>query len=192
MAQLAEMGVAIPDEYRGGMAMAGDWQTTSVKVIPSRDEENDKAGASSTGVRKKRKHEGDGEEEEEEEERGADPGQSVSKSWGQLTREYPGGPQEDEDLDALLASTKRVKKAKPSTTEEEGPGEGDIKQEASDEVLKKEGDEGDPAAAPENEQAPRVKEEEPTDAAAPGVKSEPEEPASGVVFKKRKPKAMRK
>lgn len=190
MTQLAEMGVAIPDEYRGDLAMAGDWQTTSVKVIPSKDEENDKAGASSTGVRKKRKLEGDGEEEEEE--RGADPGQSVSKSWGQLTREYPGGPQEDEDLDALLASTKSVKKAKPSTTEEEGPGEGDIKQEASDEIPKKEGDEGDSAVAPESEQAPCVKEEGPTDAAAPGVKSEPEEPASGVVFKKRKPKAMRK
>lgn len=192
MTQLAEMGVAIPDEYRGDLAMAGDWQTTSVKVIPPKDEENDKAGASSTGVRKKRKLEGDGEEEEEEEERGADPGQSVSKSWGQLTREYPGGPQEDEDLDALLASTKSVKKAKPSTTEEGGPVERDIKQEASDEIPKEEGDEGDSAVAPESEQAPRVKEEGPTDAAAPGVKSEPEEPASGVVFKKRKPKAMRK
>lgn len=178
MAQLAEMGVAIPDEYRGDMALAGEWQTVSEKVIGA---DGEKTGPS-LGVRK-RKHEGD--EEEEEAKREAE--RFVSKGWGSRTREYPGA-QDDADLDALLESTKDVKKAKPSTSEAT-PKEND--KEAIDALAK---GEDDPAAA-ESEQMPQTK-KEPSEAAAvppaPVAKSEPEEASTGVVFKKRKPKVMRK
>ena len=53
MAQLADMGVAIPEEYRRDMALAGDWQTTSVKVIRD-DNENGKPATKSIGVRKRK------------------------------------------------------------------------------------------------------------------------------------------
>ncbi|OJJ82177.1 putative formin binding protein [Aspergillus glaucus CBS 516.65] len=189
MAQLVEMGVAIPEEYRRDMALAGDWQTTSVKVIRDDNEEGNPA-AKSIGVRK-RKAEGDADGEEEQEE----PERFVSKGWGSTVRKYPGAQSEDEDLDALLASTKNVKKVKPSK-EDEGPEEEGVKKETADDgaPTKSEGEEA-AAPAPESEQA-SIKQEEPSDttsAPAP-VKNETEEPepTGGVVFKKRKPKAMRK
>lgn len=189
MAQLVEMGVAIPEEYRRDMALAGDWQTTSVKVIRD-DNEKGNPASKSIGVRK-RKAEGDADEEEEQEE----PEQFISKGWGSTMRKYPGGQSENEDLDALLASTKNVKKVRPSE-EDEGPEEGVKKEAAGDALTKSEGDEAAAvAAAPESEQAP-IKQEEPSDttSTATPVKNETEEPkpTGGVVFKKRKPKAMRK
>lgn len=186
MAQLAEMGVAIPDEYRRDMALAGDWQTTSVRVIQPQNEEG-KPVNTSIGVRK-RKAEGDAEGGEEQEE----PERLVSKGWGSTTRQYPGAQGDDEDLDALLASTKSVKKVKPSKADEGLEGEG-VKEEPSDDKAPTKS-ERDETAAPESEQAPRIKEEEkPDDTPAPAVNNEPEESRpAGVVFKKRKPKAMRK
>lgn len=191
MAQLVEMGVAVPEEYRRDMALAGDWQTTSVKVIRDDNEEGNPA-AKSIGVRKRKAEGGaDGEEEQEEPER------LVSKGWGSTMRKYPGAQGEDEDLDALLASTKNVKKVKPSM-EDEGPAEEGVKKETADDdaPTKSEGEEAAAAApAPESEQAP-IKQEEPSDttSAPTPVKNETEkpEPTGGVVFKKRKPKAMRK
>ncbi|KAA8648633.1 putative formin binding protein [Aspergillus tanneri] len=102
MAQLADMGVAIPEEYRGDMALAGEWQTISETVI-GLDADRQKSKLS-LGVRK-RKHEGD--EEEEEAKKEAE--RFVSKAWGSRTRQYPGA-QDDTDLDELLASTKDIKK----------------------------------------------------------------------------------
>lgn len=189
MAQLADMGVAIPEEYRRDMALAGDWQTTSVKVIRD-DNENGKPATKSIGVRK-RKAEGDADGDEEQEE----PERLVSKGWGTTTRKYPGAQGEDEDLDALLASTKNVKKVKPSTENEMSEVEGVKKEAADDNVPKSEGEAAAATPAQESKQAP-IKQEEPIDitSAPPSVKNEVEEPdpAGGVVFKKRKPKAMRK
>ncbi|PWY80591.1 hypothetical protein BO70DRAFT_406580 [Aspergillus heteromorphus CBS 117.55] len=192
MAQLAEMGIAIPDEFRGEMALAGEWQTTSEKVVRSED---DAKADISVGVRK-RKHE---ERDEEEEEAKREAERFVSKGWGSRTRQYPGA-QEDTDLDALLESTKDIKKAKPSIpanaalTKEPEPLKGQFI------PIKLEGDAG--ASEPD---APK-KEEPETDAPAqvkveetesilsvPAATHEPEDaPAAGVVFKKRKPKIMRK
>ncbi|CEN59389.1 hypothetical protein ASPCAL01840 [Aspergillus calidoustus] len=176
MAQLAEMGVAIPDEYRRDMALAGDWQTVSEKVIRAQDEEETQQ--STLGVRK-RKHDLD--EEEEEAKREAE--RFVSKGWGSATRRYPGA-QEDEDLDALLASTKDAKKAKISGAEAEKGAS------AKEEDQANEG-------APVSEDADQThlpKEEDTTGdkPSIPPASKEPEEPTVGVVFKKRKPKAMRR
>lgn len=188
MAQLAEMGISIPEEFRGDMALTGDWQTTSVQVIQPENEEYEKEGKGAEGRGigvHKRKHEGHDEEEDYDDGagHGREPGKIVSKGWGQRTKEYPG---DDEDLDALLASTKNVKKVKPSVPEGEEPSEdvpGPVKEEGGDTAVK-------------SEEASQVKEEEPSGAAGarpePPVKDEPGEPTSGVVFKKRKPKAIRK
>lgn len=187
MAQLAEMGISIPEEFRGDMALTGDWQTTSVRVIQPEDGEGEKEGKGAEGrgigVRK-RKHAGHDEEDYDDGAGyGREPEKIVSKGWGQRTKEYPG---DDEDLDVLLASTKNVKKVKPSVPEGEEPSEnvpGPVKEEGGDTAIK-------------SEEASQVKEDEPSGAAASGpeppAKDEPGEPASGVVFKKRKPKAIRK
>ncbi|KAJ0425191.1 hypothetical protein BJY00DRAFT_274934 [Aspergillus carlsbadensis] len=175
MAQLAEMGVAIPDEYRRDMALAGDWQTVSEKAIRAEDEETQH---STLGVRK-RKHDLD--EEEEEAKREAE--RFVSKGWGSATRRYPGA-QEDEDLDALLASTKDVKKAKISGEEAEKGAS------AKEENRANEG----ASASEDPDQTQQPKEEDPSED-KPSISialKELEEPTAGVIFKKRKPKAMRK
>ena len=186
------MGVSIPDEFRGEMALAGDWQTTSITPIQQPEEDGEGKPIKSIGVRKRKHEGGEGGEGEEDEEQNEEH-RFVSKGWGSRTREYPGAREDNEDLDALLASTKSVKKAKPTKEEEEE--EGTTKKEPADDVpaaattttIK---GEDDTAAAPEANQPLPVKEE--SSSAAP-VKSEreAEEPA-GVVFKKRKPKAIRK
>ncbi|KAL2869873.1 putative formin binding protein [Aspergillus lucknowensis] len=172
MAQLADMGVAIPEAYRGDMALAGDWQTVSEKVIRPEDSETQPT----LGVRK-RKHELD--EEEEEAKREAE--RFVSKAWGSATRQYPGA-QEDGDLDTLLASTKEVKKTKISGADHEASGK--------DENQPHEG----VAANEDSDQPPKLKEEEASGdrSSLPAATNEPDETTTGIVFKKRKPKAMRK
>lgn len=179
MAQLAEMGIAIPDEYRGDMALAGEWQTLSeTKVEPQAAE----GAAKALGVRK-RKHEG--EEEEEEEAHAAE--QAVSKGWGSRMRTYPGAQDDDEDLDALLASTKDLKKTKTSTPaaepEEQKPEltPSNVKEEAPD------------SKGPETIEPTQVKAEETGGISAPPTEEKPQsEEAPDFVFKKRKPKVMKK
>ena len=109
LAQLAAMGVAVPEDYRREMAMAGDWQTVSERLVyedvkKEEDTEDVKpalpTGDSSKiniGVRK-RKFEGQDEEEEAGE-------KVVRKGWGSTIRAYPGTNQ-DPDLDALLNENK--------------------------------------------------------------------------------------
>ncbi|GKZ82170.1 hypothetical protein AnigIFM56816_006975 [Aspergillus niger] len=187
MAQLAEMGIAIPEEYRSEMALAGEWQTLSEKVVQPSEESK---ASQSLGVRK-RKHE---ERDEEEEEAKQEAERFVSKGWGSRTRVYP-GVQEDTDLDALLESTKDIKKGKSAAPAESAPEPEPEK--ASDSVkgqflpVKSEGD----AAAPETGEPSQVKQESETapSEAVPVTKEELEDaPATGVVFKKRKAKVMRK
>lgn len=180
MAQLADMGISVPEEFRGDMAMAGDWQTVSQKVIRSEDPETPDQSGLSVGVRK-RKHEGDEEDEDQETK------MFVSKGWGSRFREYPGTTQDDGDLDSLLESTKDIKKTKPTATgtvghESSGDSEAPVKREEETKV-------------PESDKPSRPKEEEADSedkSATPAVKNEAEDAAPEVVFKKRKPKAMRK
>lgn len=178
IAQLADMGIAIPQEFRGDMAMAGDWQTVSQKVIRPEDSKTSDTSGLSVGVRK-RKHEKDEDDEDQETK------MFVSKGWGARIREYPGA-QNDGDLDALLESTKDIKKSRPTASDtvvQEGSGD-------SETPIKREEE-----APTEHERPsqPKGEEQSPTDKTSiPPVKSEEEEPAPEVVFKKRKPKAMRK
>ncbi|KAJ5679461.1 hypothetical protein N7462_007705 [Penicillium macrosclerotiorum] len=113
MAQLAELGVAIPEEYRADMALAGEWQTLSETNVDS--QEGLEGAAKSIGIRK-RKHNG---EEEEEGVSGNPSERLVSKGWGSRMKIYPGAEDDDEDLDALLASTKDLKKNKTPAPDSE-------------------------------------------------------------------------
>ncbi|KAJ5722150.1 hypothetical protein N7488_000185 [Penicillium malachiteum] len=180
MAQLVEMGVAIPQEYRAEMALAGEWQTLSVTKLDSEAE----GAAKSIGVRKRKL---EGEEEEEIPE-------YVTKGWGSRMKIYPGAQEEDDgDLDALLASTKDLKKAKTETPVVQSE---EVKEETG--PLPKTEDENTDSKlsiAPVSEEgssAP-VKAEEADDSSAPPASAAPtNDEGSGVVFKKRKAKAMRK
>ncbi|KAK6200645.1 hypothetical protein LQW54_009688 [Pestalotiopsis sp. IQ-011] len=184
--QLAEMGIDIPTELRGDMAMASEWQVTNTRIVddtPKTDEDGKvKVEGVATGVRKRVKREG---EEEEE-----DAMQSLFKKprkWGRDTKQAAA---EDADLDALLSGTlapMKKEKAEESSTEA---------------VIKQDSDEEADAGAPlkrepsnEGQGISSTIKSESESADTTTVKTEvasegnPDVPA--VVFKKRKPKAVR-
>ncbi|CAG8906552.1 unnamed protein product [Penicillium egyptiacum] len=183
MAQLAAMGVAVPQEFRADMALAGDWQTTSETVIEIK--QGLEGPTKSVGIRK-RKFEG----EEEGDEHAPEP--IVNKGWGSRTRQYPGA-QEEEGLDDLLASTKDIKRTKTFTPKVEL----DEQETATKQSIFTTKTEDDPpkTEAQETNGLIEVKTEEPAQSSVEPVideKPQSEDAAPGVVFKKRKPKAMRK
>lgn len=95
-AQLAEMGIAVPEHARAEMAMVGDWQTIARKPVPESEQSTD--DKLNIGVRK-RKFEGDEDPEAVEE-------TIMRKGWGSTTRRYPGKEDHvDEDLDTLIAQS---------------------------------------------------------------------------------------
>ena len=114
MAQLAEMGVSVPAEFRKENAMAGDWEVVSQRVITPdptigdtavKQEEN--KDAVSVGIRK-RKADGDDEEEAEQ--------ASVRRrKWGTDVKALP---DDEADLDALLGASASTVRRKPIEQEE--------------------------------------------------------------------------
>lgn len=100
-AQLAEMGIAVPESARANVAMPGDWQTLSRKVVAEPAADVDEK--LNIGVRK-RKFEN---QEEEEEEAGE---VVVKRGWGSTTKTYPTSTSTSESLDSLLASSFSKKK----------------------------------------------------------------------------------
>jgi hypothetical protein len=170
------------------MALAGEWQTLSETKI-----EEPEGAAKSVGVRK-RKHDGD---EEDEEDEGGNPSERlVSKGWGSRMRVYPGAQNDDDDegLDALLASTKDLKKSKvppPDADLEEPKSAEETKPELASSVKKEE--EAAESKDQETDSPAHVKTEEPSGVLAGPTEEKPSvEDAPGPVFKKRKAKVMRK
>jgi hypothetical protein len=185
IAQLAEMGVAVPEEFRRDMALAGEWQTLSETKIDAT--QGIDGPTKSVGVRK-RKHEG---EEEEDDEHAPEP--IVNKGWGSRMKQYPGA-QDDEGLDDLLASTKDISKTKTFTPKVELEGQETTTGEsnASAKITAKKEDEPIKAETQETTMT-KVKTEEPAQVAEPtDEKPQSEDAVPGVVFKKRKAKTMRK
>ncbi|KAJ5138605.1 uncharacterized protein N7515_003453 [Penicillium bovifimosum] len=198
MAQLAEMGVAIPQEFRADLALAGEWQTTSeTRIEPVQG--GLEGPTKSVGVRK-RKHEGEGEEEDEH---ASEP--VVNRGWGSRMRQYPGA-QEDESLDDLLASTKDITKKKTFTPKVE-LNEQETASEQPTPIAKQEDDEIKPEPeVPKTSGFVEVKTEFKTEEPARTLaeetvqtldpvaedKQQTADAAPDVVFKKRKPKVMRK
>ncbi|MCJ1248374.1 hypothetical protein MMC30_005591 [Trapelia coarctata] len=185
LAQLAELGVAVPEDYRREVAMAGDWQVMSQRGLyeteDSKKEEGEddekKPSGLNVGVRKRKL---EGQEDEEES------GQPIARRvWGSTTRTYPGMGGDENDLDALLATTSTLRRdpGLGAATPTELP------------IMKDEPD--------SKSDLPAVKREESLDEsnalltaatidAGALAKREDEDPAeAGLMFKKRKPKPTR-
>lgn len=95
VAQLADMGVAIPEEYRKDMAIAGDWQTLSgTRANKSKNERKD---ALSHGVRKRKQ-----EDVENEEEESAVLDQPHQPSWGSRFKSYTSNDDKSLDIGSLM------------------------------------------------------------------------------------------
>ena len=188
LAQLAEMGVAIPEEYRKEMAMAGDWRILSEQVIydplnKGEDGGDVKPSGLNIGVRKRRPDEAEEELEEMQEPR------TKRKVWGSATRRYPGD--EAEDLDQLLNSTATsLKKEEPVKQEE-----------SSDTSLVRPGQGAMVKAEKQSPAVPNIKKEESSEGPGPLDSTTEKAPADVKVeeaaeeinnpFKKRKPKAVK-
>jgi hypothetical protein len=183
LAQLAEMGIAVPDEFRAEMAMAGDWKVVSQKPLEDTTTED----PLSVGVRK-RKYEG----QEEEEEAG---GLVARHGWGSTSRRYPGtGNGAAPNLDALLSGVTSVKKEEmaPDLKKEESEDKSALLGARDEEIRVK----NDPETLATT-RTPTVKKEESTDSSEPVIASlhsiptAEEAVGAGVIFKKRKPKSTR-
>jgi len=182
LAQLAEMGVSIPDEFRPEMAMAGEWQVTSERIIEPEDGEK-KPDALALGIRKRVL-------DEEE----LEAAEIKKRRWGSTYRTHP-TEEDNGDLDALLGNVTRKGKEPAMTVAKEEP-----KRE-----IKEEPEEGGTQVAPaqdSKEYKPDGIKREPSDGetaisfALPPLdatlKDEGDEPSvPGVVFKKRKAKNIR-
>lgn len=198
MQQLVDMGIAVPDEFRKEVALAGEWERVSVKPVVTAEtmrvkSEGGEANIDSLafGIRK-RKFEDQIEEE-------AIHAVAKRQAWGSKFKAYPGkGGTGDADLDALLGGL---------VTKQEVTADTDI--EVKPEVA---WSGVEPAIVPEYQQVSEGKGEEAQPnadisdkAAVPetletGIKPEeevklsaiPELPGGSIVFKKRKPKVAKK
>ncbi|KAL9130180.1 MAG: hypothetical protein Q9217_001574 [Psora testacea] len=198
--QLAEMGIAVPEDFRREMAMAGDWQTTAERAIYDtpvmregiKEEEGFgamKEASLNVGVRK-RKYEG----QEEDEEVGE---KVVRKGWGSTTRTYPGAAGEEDDLDALLQNTSEVKRKGGVMAASKWEETGSPAERTSSDLVKPDDasfttdmppiKKGDSTAIRSNTDVMPAH----TIGEAPVVKQEHGPPRVGVVFKKRKSKTTR-
>jgi hypothetical protein len=163
------MGVSIPDEFRPDMAMAGEWQVTSERVVEENGEK--KPDAVALGVRKRAV-----EDEEEEAE-------AKKLRWGSRYKTHP-VEEDNADLDALLSNVTR-KEEIPAVKPEAGIVKEEIKQETKAEAPQPEGVKKEPS-----EEEGKISEVIPPSDVA--IKAEGEEQAApGVVFKKRKAKNIR-
>ncbi|KAF5664470.1 formin binding protein [Fusarium heterosporum] len=168
--QLAEMGVAIPSDFRPEMAIPGQWTVTNTRIIETKTEDEDaKIETRANGVRKREVT-----EEEKEEEDAVRSLFKKPRRWGRDSKAMP--QQEDQELDALLSGSTFTSRP--------------VKEEAD--IVKKEDDDATPEETVKTQDAEAVKTEAPD--IEPLIKPEPEEAESGVptvVFKKRKPKGIR-
>lgn len=183
LAQLAEMGISIPGELRSGMAIPGEWQVTSERIIDPEETEK-KPEALALGVRKR--------VVDEEE---AELNEAKKRRWGSTYRTHP-VEDGDDDLDALLSNATR--KGKEPATKVELKEE--VKQETSEaksEDFSGVAGETEPANAADPAGIKREFSDgdtKPIDSLPPidGVKQEADEQSGpGVIFKKRKAKNIR-
>jgi hypothetical protein len=178
MAQLASLGVAVPEDFRRENAMAGDWQTVSQRVIweteSSKTEEQD-IKYMSTIEDKKRKL---GDEDE------IVPELKEGKRRPRYGRDIKALPDDDEDLEALLGATTSVKKK--IKTEPARDIETEAKENTKAELTKD--SEKELVAVPDSKVKLEAQENETLE--TPTVDTESGE-LFGSIFKKRKPKTLR-
>lgn len=178
------MGIAVPEEYRKDMSLAGEWETVSERILTPRanNKEDEESAKLNIGVRKRKL-----ENDEDDEEAARLAAKPTHKGWGNTTLSYPGAVDEDDDLDALLSKTTTIKrtddsKTKPDLEPQEANGEAGSKSA----TIKADAD-LDPATV--------VKKEEPETTDSPKIPPAPESQGSeglpSVVFKKRRNKAAK-
>lgn len=172
--QLAALGVAVPDEARGNMALKGEWTVVKEEVVGEINE-NGEYKALNKGVRKRKL----GDEEAERELAGETI--TKKKGWGQTYKSLPGRGGDDEDMEALFGGQKTEVKqetaeAKPYIKDEVKEEEGVMGEEAPKSVL------DIPTEQEEADRKAKLAE------AAVTLKMEPnaDAPTLPVVFKKRK------
>ncbi|KAL4726629.1 hypothetical protein ACLX1H_005517 [Fusarium chlamydosporum] len=161
--QLAEMGVAMPSDFRPEMAMPGEWQVTNTRIIEKSEQDGEvKVETRANGVRKR-----EATEDEKEEENAMQGLFKKPRRWG---RDSKAMPQEDHELDALLSGSTFT----PRAVKEEA-----VKEESEDDKkdIKKEEDDETTIQVKEEETSP-VKTEAPDVETL--IKPEPEEAESGV------------
>ncbi len=163
--QLAGLGVNIPGQLRGDMAMVGEWTVTSTRTIGEAQGD----GAAATTGRKRELEKTEDQLAEEEAVRGLF---KRPKKWGRDSRTEPA--QNDAELDALLT--------RPLTrpTKEEPAAKVPVKMEDSTE-----GD-GQQGGAEKTTEAPPIIKQESGSPTADLPESGETAPAATVVFKKRK------
>ncbi|KAK4444497.1 hypothetical protein QBC34DRAFT_451898 [Podospora aff. communis PSN243] len=186
--QLAELGVNIPTELRGSMAMVGEWTVTSTRVIKGEGEtEEEKKGevvpgrARATGVKRERERT----EEEKEQEEAIKGLFGKRPRWGVGSRQMPA--EEDAELDALLSGPLvKTKKEEEEVEDKVGVKKEEVEDSAS----------GGGEAAGGDDSTPQIKKEPsegdagvPT-SGAPG-EAVPDGSPPTVMFKKRKAKTVR-
>lgn len=196
LAQLAAMGVAVPEDFRREMAMAGDWQTISQKPVyenvEKKEDTNDVKPSLVTGDPSKisigvRKRKFDGQEEEEE------AGEKVvRKGWGSKLRAYPGASN-DLTLDALLNKTKLPAPSDTGLGDDQGETLPSISGEQPHDILDKEVTATLATTAIKREDSQTYDGLASLNPSVDGqdVKDEDEVPPGGIVFKKRKAKPIR-
>ena len=142
MGQLAELGVAIPEEYQKEMALAGEWHIVAEHNPPpdtgkeeddddDDDDEDEEAGESGKDhpdtkknvrirIDRKRKRRRDRSQSEGE------PGRAEKGPWGSRIKTYSNPQGRDDELDRLLASTKPSQPLATSNTQHTGQRQSDL------------------------------------------------------------------
>lgn len=130
-AQLAEMGIAVPEHARAEMAQAGDWQTVSIRKIA--EEAIDEDNKLNIGVRKRRFEENEDDDERTE--------PVARKGWGSAMRTYPTAANTDQDLDVLLEAPvfkKRIRGSDAPVNQTEAEASVDTSTSTSEPTIKTE------------------------------------------------------
>ncbi|KAH6615336.1 U1 zinc finger domain-containing protein [Boeremia exigua] len=167
--QLAALGVALPEEARQDMGMAGDWKVVTKKLVGEVNEQGQfEEKQLNKGVHKRKI-------DEAEEDRIAAEGMiTKKKGWGQTYKTFPGSKDNDDDDIEALFGAKKTPELKMEEVEEK------VK---TEELVKHEEDTNPLHDIPTADDAA-------TDAADAPVKQEEDAPvapaAPAVVFKKRK------
>ncbi|KAL7271748.1 hypothetical protein RUND412_005476 [Rhizina undulata] len=186
--ELEDLGVALPEEYRGEVAMAGEWKSVEVEQEPKKElTEKEKLQVELVKAQKRKWEE----EEEQRKWNALDEDEKAIRGFQIATKTYPGmdqgldhgafifkgkGKAKDEGVDA-------VKKEQVNTVKEEDgkPEEKEPEVDSEDTVIKKEAIEALPSIKTEDGEAPESVDIKKGEGAG-----------DGVVFKKRKVKNIRK
>lgn len=206
--QLASLGVSIPDQFRGDLAMAGEWTVTSTTIVPDKKNKDDDnpQDAIARGVHKRERT-----EEELKEEEAVKGLFKKPRRWGRDSKTIGTaaggrGEEEEEDLDALLSGGLVVVKKTKEEDDQDKQGRHDavVKEKGQDHLpsppapFKREPSDNDDDPPPIPDRLPALADDDDDKSAGPPppVKTEHDGAEGGasapaVVFKKRKPKNIR-